>query len=154
MPVAATTKTPAKRPVGRPPKAKVAAVEVPEPVVQEPEPVVVPEPEPEPECAFADLWRGKCPTAVFNAPNSPNERIAFSRKEGGHALRFVRGMLAVFSEGDASVVRRASPGGRVYIESDPKFRDEPLWCDDCRPKTPWFSKEAFRQHVRFAHTDK
>jgi hypothetical protein len=63
-------------------------------------------------------------------------------------------MLAVFDAGSEGVVRRANPGGRTYIPSDPAFREEPLICDDCRPKTYWFSKEAYRRHVKFEHMNK
>lgn len=114
-------------------------------------PLVVPEAE-EPECRFPlEVVNGRCPVAVFNSPKSPNERIAYAK---GHVnpLRFERGVLAVFEEKHADIVRKANPGGKTYFEADPKLAHDPLICKTCYPKTRWYSTRAFEQHMEFAHS--
>lgn len=121
-----------------------------------PEPVVADEtPEPEPaRCAFPREMRGdRCPVAVFNCPTSPNERISVASGPGGETLRFLRGLLAVFEEREAPIVRRANPGGNTYIEANPRLADNPLVCTTCYPPTRWYSQEAYQRHTTFAHVD-
>lgn len=105
-------------------------------------------------CAFPlEMRDGKCPVAVFNSapPASPNERIAYAK---GHVkpLAFLKGLLAVFTEREAAIVRQANPGN-AYIEGNPKLGDEPLICDACFPKTRWYSAEAFKRHTNVAHVN-
>lgn len=103
-------------------------------------------------CAFPlEAARGRCPVAVFNAPDAPNTRIAHSARRGARPLRFERGLLAVFSEQEADIVRAAARGGN-YVEANPRLGDEPLVCDDCRPKTRWYSQNTFQRHVRRFHS--
>jgi len=109
-------------------------------------------PPPAPECAFPlEMIAGRCPVAVFNAPDAPNTRIAHSARRGARPLRFERGLLAVFSEQEADIVREAARGGN-YVEANPRLGDEPLICDDCRPKTRWYSQNTFQRHVRRFHS--
>lgn len=105
-------------------------------------------------CAFPREMRdGRCPVAVFNSPASPNERIV-GRDSKKHAkpLQFMKGLLALFTERDADIVRRANPAG-AYIEANPKLSDEPLICDACFPKSRWYSAEAYRRHTNIAHVN-
>lgn len=132
----------------------VAAVEG-IPLDSEPDAVVAvePESEPEPVCAFPlEVRQGRCPVAVFNSPRSPNERIAYAK---GHVkpLKFLRGLLAVFEQREADIVRGSNPGGSTYIEANPRVADEPFICKTCYPPTRWYSQQAYDQHTTFAHVD-
>jgi hypothetical protein len=122
------------------------------PVIEEEEQDEVPAPPPEPECDFPfEMKKGRCPVAVFNAPGdtcSMNENLSFAKSEYRHPLRFDRGVLAVFDEGDAQIVRDANPGGRVYVEGDPRFGADPLKCTGCYPKTRWYSTAAYERHMK------
>ena len=115
----------------------------------EPEEIVVPEP----SCPFpVALFGGRCPVAVFNAPTSPRERISTSKKSWKAPLMYVDGLLGVFREEDADVVRRANRG-HTYIEADPRVAHDPFKCKACKPITYWFSTEAFERHMRFKHAE-
>lgn len=105
-------------------------------------------------CSFPLEKRGgRCPVAVFNSPNSPNERIAVVAGLGAETLKFERGLLAVFEDEDAGVVRGANPGGSTYIEANPRLADDPLICKICYPQTRWYSQDAYTRHTTFAHVD-
>lgn len=107
----------------------------------------------DPACAFpfeADR-KGRCPVAVFNAPDAWNERIAFDAADRMHPLEFTRGVLAVFDEGDAELVRTCNPAGRTYVEADPKFGPSPLICSACYPNSRWYSTAAYQRHYRRRH---
>jgi hypothetical protein len=102
-------------------------------------------------CAFPlEMKDGRCPVAVFNSPTSPRERISTSSKSWKTPLQFADGLLAVFREEDADVVRRASRGS-TYLEADPRVF-EPFRCKACRPVTRWYSTDAFERHMRFKHS--
>lgn len=105
-----------------------------------------------PPCAFPlEMRDGRCPVAVFNAPDAPNTRIAHSARRGAHPIRFVRGLLALFLEQEADLVRTGARGGN-YVEANPRLGDEPLVCADCHPQTRWYSQNAYQRHVRRFHS--
>jgi hypothetical protein len=105
-----------------------------------------------PPCAFPlEMDHGRCPVAVFNAPDAPNTRIAHSDRRGARPTQFRRGLLAVFTEREADIVRNAARGNN-YVEANPRLGDEPLICDDCYPKTRWYSQNAYQRHVRRFHS--
>ena len=105
-------------------------------------------------CAFPlEVQGGRCPVAVFNSPNSPNEKIAWSSQKHVRPLAFERGLLAVFADRDAQLVRNANPGGKTYLEADLRLGDNPFICSDCFPRTRWYSAPAYQRHMRFAHSD-
>lgn len=107
----------------------------------------------DPECAFPleKDRKGRCPVTVFNAPDAWNERISFPSSERTDALEFQRGVMPVFWEEDASLVRANNPGQRTYVEADPKFGRSPLICDACYPTTRWYSTVAYQRHYRRRH---
>jgi hypothetical protein len=139
----------AKKPPA-PPRERVAALDV-LPVI-EAEEQGIPAPPPEPECAFPrEILKGRCPVAVFNSPGdtcSMGERVKVSSEQRSHPARFVRGVLAVFSEGDAESVRDASQRGRLYVEADSRFGADPLICSACYPNTRWYSTAAYQRHMK------
>lgn len=151
MPAApkATVKTPLRAPA----LAQVATVydgEGDDTTSPEPEEIVVPAP----VCRFPlEMVGGRCPVAVFNAPTSPRERLALSAKAWKTPLQFLDGLLAVFRDEDAEAVRRANRG-TTYIEAtDSRLFDNPLLCGACKPKTRWYSTEAYERHMRFKHSE-
>lgn len=104
-------------------------------------------------CAFPlEMRDGKCPVAVFHSPNSPNERISYAK---GHVkpLAFVKGLLAVFTEREAAIVRQANPGGSTYLEGDPVLGNKPLVCKTCAHPTRWYDSDAYTRHTTFAHVN-
>jgi hypothetical protein len=136
-----------------PPRERVAPLEVLVELEEEAaEPVPAPEPEPEVRFPFEGS-KGQDPVAVFNSPDSPNENLAFPKSDRRGPLRFSRGVLAVFTEDDAEVVRAANPAGKVYVEADPRLSHSPLICATCYPRTRWYSTVAYERHMRRAHTN-
>lgn len=113
------------------------------------------EPEPEPARFPFEQRRGHDPVAVFNTyggDTSENERLAFPSSTSRVPLQFYRGLLAVFSEGDAAYVRKASMGGRLYREAtDDRLFARPFVCDACKPPTRWYSQETYQAHNRRKH---
>jgi hypothetical protein len=141
----------AKKPPA-PPRERVAALDV-LPVSEGDWEGPLPAPPPdEPECAFPrEILKGRCPVAVFNSPGdtcSMGERVKVSSEQRAHPVKFVRGVMAVFSEGDAEGVRAASQNGRLYIEADPRFGAGPLMCSACYPHTRWYSAAAYQRHMK------
>jgi hypothetical protein len=139
-----------------PPRERFAPLDV-LPVIEAEEEEPIPAPPPVPECEFPfEMSKGRCPVAVFNAPGdtcSMNESLSFPRAERRGPLKFSRGVLAAFTEEDAGIVRAANPGGRLYVEADPRFSHGPLICDTCYPKTRWYSTAAYQRHTKRAHTN-
>jgi hypothetical protein len=142
----------AKKPPA-PPRERLAALDV-LPVIEEDEGDVLPAPPPVPECPFPfEMLKGRCPVAVFNSPDSPNETLAFPKADRRNPLKFNRGVLGAFSDEDAVVVRAANPGGKVYVEADPRLSYQPLICATCYPRTRWYSTVAYERHMRRAHSN-
>lgn len=103
-----------------------------------------------PACAFPHEMRGdRCPVAVFNAPDAWRTNIAVGRNQ--RPLSFERGVLAVFSERDAEIVRAASRGN-AYVEANPRLADEPFVCKKCYPSTRWYSQSAYDRHTSRRHS--
>lgn len=121
----------------------------------EPHPEIKEEPEPEPVVRFPLEKRrgGLAPIAVFNSPTSPRERLAFPERVGRRPIAFDgNGLLLLYDEEDAEIVRNNNPGGRTYVEGDPRLEHNPFVCDDCFPKSRWYSQSAFQRHMKFKHS--
>lgn len=90
--------------------------------------------------------RGKDFVEIWHSPEAPNESVKDPSRQEAY-LRYAGGMFVARSATESEWMEQAGGNGH-YIKADPEMT-KPLSCEDCG--TPWFSREAFTRHYKFAH---